>query len=93
MKRLKKLDCPYAFLTISGGADGHNVKLAGELLRRVKRAPAAVLDLTIADLMPKDPKPTRDDTSVYKVTEKDIETLTAQALPALEALTGKGHTK
>ena len=93
MKRLAKLPCPYAFATISGGADGHNLKLAGELKRRVKRNPVAVLDMTIADLMPKDPKPTRDDTSAYKVTDKDIETLTNQALPALEALMGERHAQ
>lgn len=90
MKHIRKLNCPYAFLTISGGADGHNQKLAAELRRRVKRAPMAVIDLTIADLMPKEPKPTRDDTSKYAITEKDVETLTNQALPALEALTRRG---
>ncbi|MBN1778071.1 MAG: flavodoxin family protein [Clostridiales bacterium] len=93
MKRLRKLDCPYAFATISGGADGHNLKLKDELTRRVKRAPLAVLDMTIADLMPKDENPTREDTSAYRITEEDVETLTNQALPALEALVGKGQAK
>lgn len=93
MKRLATLNCPYAFLTISGGADGPNVKLGDELKRRMKRDPAAVLDMLIADLLPKEPKPTRDDTSAYKLTEKDIESLTNQALPKLETLTGKGHAK
>jgi len=59
----------------------------------VKRAPVAVLDLTIADLISKGKKLTRDDTSAYKVTEDDVENLTNQALPALEALKGKGHAK
>ena len=36
MKRLGKLSCPYAFLTISGGADGHNLKLEKELTSRVQ---------------------------------------------------------
>ena len=88
MKQLKKLDSPYAFATISGGALGHNHKLGKELKRRMKREPIAVLDLTIADLLGEDTKLTKDETSAYKITETDVETLTNQALPALEALTG-----
>ena len=86
MKRIKQLGCSYAFLTISGGADGHNLKLHSELTRRVKHAPLAVLDLTIADLHFQGANPTRDDTSRYQITKEDIEALTDQALPALEAL-------
>ena len=89
MKRLKKLQCPYAFLTISGGADGPNGKLADELRRRVKREPAVVIDLLIADLLPRDPKPRREDTSDYKLTEEDVKNLTQQAVNKLETLTGK----
>ncbi|HPJ02812.1 MAG TPA: NAD(P)H-dependent oxidoreductase [Candidatus Limiplasma sp.] len=93
LKRIKQLGCPYAFLTISGGADGHNLKLQGELTRRVKRTPLAVLDLTIADLKFKGASPTRDDTSRYQITEEDIQVLTDLALPALDVLTGKGQVK
>ena len=93
MKRIKQLGCPYAFLTISGGADGHNLKLESELLRRVKHAPLTVLDLTIADLKFKGANPTRDDTSRYRITEEDILVLNDQALPALDVLTGKGQVK
>jgi hypothetical protein len=90
MKRLKNLGCPYAFLTISGGADGPNVKLAGELKRRIKRDPAVVIDLLIAGLLPKEPKPRREDTSAYKLTEEDVAALTEKALSKLEVLTKEG---
>ena len=89
LKELTELACPYAFLSISGGADSNNPKVPEELRRRVKRAPAAVADLHIADLLPGEPKPTRDDTSAYKLTETDVETLTQKALQVLTAALGK----
>ena len=68
-KHLKTNLCRYAFISLSGGADGanSNSKLAGELIRRVGTEPAAIIDLHIADLLPSDPKPTRKDTSAYRL--------------------------
>ena len=66
----------YAFVSISGGADGPNLKLAGELNKRVGKEPAALIDLHIADLLPSDPKPNRKDTSAYRLTDKDVKGLT-----------------
>jgi hypothetical protein len=86
LKRLRKTPRPYAFLSISGGADSSNPKLAEELKRRVGREPAAVIDLHIADLLPSDPKPVREDTSAYRLSAADVERLTGQALQALEPL-------
>ena len=93
MKRLKKLRCPYAFLSISGGADSDNPKVPAELRRRVKRDAAAVADLHIADLLPKEPAPTRETTSAYKLTPNDVETLTKQALSRLRAVLGEEDAK
>ena len=76
LKHLKKSGKPYAFASISGGALGPNPKLSAELQKRTGRAPAAVIDLHIADLLPNDPPPSREDTSNYKVTDKDIIKLT-----------------
>jgi len=89
MKKLKKLRCPYAFLSISGGTDSDNPKIPAELRRRVKRDAAAVIDLHIADLLPKEPKPTRDATSAYQLMPNDVKTLTEQALPRLKAALGE----
>ena len=66
----------YAFISICGGADGPNPKLAGELEKRLGKEPACLLDLHIADLLPSEPKPTRDDTMGYRITEGDVKHLT-----------------
>ncbi len=75
-KYLKANPHKYAFISISGGADGANLKLAGELKKRVRKQPLALLDFHIADLLPTEPKPTRKDTSNYLINTKDIENLT-----------------
>jgi hypothetical protein len=66
----------YAFISISGGADGPNPKLAGELEKRVGKEPVCLIDLHIADILPPEPKPTRKDTSAYRITERDVKYLT-----------------
>ena len=75
-KKLKNRIGNYAFISISGGADGPNPKLSEELRKRTGKEPAAVIDMHIADLLPRDPKPGRKDTSVYKVNDSDLEKLT-----------------
>jgi multimeric flavodoxin WrbA len=76
LKHLKKNLRRYAFISISGGADGPNPKLAGELKKRVGTEPVALIDLHIADLLPSDPKPTREDTSAYRLNNGDIKKFT-----------------
>jgi hypothetical protein len=73
----------YAFVSISGGADGPNPKLADELKNRLGKEPVCLLDLHIADLMPSEPAPTRDDTMAYRLPEEDVERLTDMAAEAL----------
>ena len=76
LKYLKTNLRRYAFISISGGADGANPKLAGELKKRVGKEPIALIDLHIADLLPSDPKPVRKDTSAYRINNEDIKKLT-----------------
>ena len=89
MKRLRTMRCPYAFLSISGGADSVNPKVPDELRRRVKREPAAVVDLHIADLLPGEPRPKREDTSAYQLSPEDVQNLTAQVLEKLKGFAGE----
>jgi len=79
----------YAFISISGGADGANLKLAGELNKRVGRAPAALIDLHIVDLLPSHPKPNRKDTSSYRLNERDVKSLTNTVMKALRGTVAK----
>lgn len=76
LETLKKNHKKYAFISISGGADGPNPKLADELKKKTGREPFALIDLHIADLLPADPKPERKDTSEYRITKADIDKLT-----------------
>lgn len=76
LKHLKSNLRRYAFISISGGADGANPKLAGDLKKRTGKDPIALIDLHIADLLPSDPKPVRKDTSAYRINSGDIKKLT-----------------
>lgn len=79
----------YAYISICGGADGPNPKLADELTKRLAKEPALVLDLHIADLLPAEPKPTRDDTSSYRISHSDVRQLTATAVTSVQKLYGE----
>lgn len=74
----------YGFITISGGADGHNTKLEAELTKRLGKTPDVLIDMRIADLLPAEPKPKRKDTSSYRLKEKDVKHLTQTIVLALE---------
>jgi hypothetical protein len=84
-KQLKSKIGKYAFIAISGGADGDNPTLASELEKRLGKAPVGVIDLHIADLLPQEPKPTRDDTSAYRITESDKKQLTDTIVASLKS--------
>jgi hypothetical protein len=79
----------YAFISISGGADGPNPKLADELSKRIGKEPEVVLNYLIADLMPSNPKPTRNVTMVYHLNEKEVRSLTEKAVKTLQDLLAK----
>jgi flavodoxin len=74
----------YAYISISGGADGPNPKLADELKKRLKKEPVSLIDLHLANLLPKEPKPTRKVTMVYRINERERKYLTDTIVPALQ---------
>ena len=76
----------YAFISLSGGADGPNPKLADELVRRLGKEPVCLLDLHVANLLPSEPAPTRDDTMAYRITERDVRHLTDTAVETLHKI-------
>jgi flavodoxin len=87
-KQLRSKIGKYAFISISGGADGPNLKLASELRKRLKKEPVSVIDLHIADLLPPEPKPIRKDTSAYRISKDDIQNLTDTVVATLHEAIG-----
>jgi hypothetical protein len=83
LKILRKRRDLVSFVTISGGADHHNPKLTRDLTHRLGRHFEKIIDFYIADLLPADPKPTRDDTSVYKLSPEEVTMLSYRAVKAL----------
>jgi len=79
----------YAFVSVCGGADGPNPKLAAELTRRLGKEPAALVEMHKADFLPREPKPTRDDTMKYQINDEQIRQLTDKAMFALAAAVGQ----
>ncbi len=70
----------YGFLSISGGADGENAKLSGELYKRTGIQPVIMLDQHIKNLLPSGTMPTRKDTSAYKISEIEMNRLSDIAI-------------
>jgi flavodoxin len=83
-EQLRSIIGKYIFISISGGADGPNPKIAAELERRLKNKPITIIDLHIADLLPSEPKPRRSDTSTYRINGKDTRGLTEKAVTILK---------
>ena len=79
----------YAFVSICGGADGPNPKLAEELEKRLGKQPFCLTELHIADLLSK-PDPNRNDTMSYRITAGDVEKLTETAVSTLRGAMGDG---
>jgi hypothetical protein len=82
-KYLKNKPGKYAFVSISGGANGPNAKIAGELNKRVGKEPAALIDIYIADLLPPNPKPTSNDTTAYRLNQTDVQNVTNTVVKSL----------
>jgi hypothetical protein len=74
----------YGWVSISGGALGPNPRLTAGLKKRIGREPAAVIDMQIVDLLPANPKPSSKDTSEYRLTDEDVESLAKKALGSLK---------
>lgn len=80
LRYLKSSPQAYGFFSISGGADGGNPKLYGELVKRTGAKPVIFLDQHIKDLAVFHSKPTRSDTSAYKISEAEAGRLSAIAV-------------
>ncbi|RCX23736.1 hypothetical protein DFP94_1011338 [Fontibacillus phaseoli] len=87
LHRLKSSPQAYGFFSISGGADGGNPKLFAELLKRTGTKPAIVLDQHIRDFIPQNSKPTRNDTSAFKISEAEASKLSTIAIKEINKLT------
>lgn len=83
LQYIKSSTQAYGFFSISGGADGENIKLPGELLKRAGSKPAILIDLHTKDFIPQHSKPTRSATSTYKISEAEasrLSTITVQEI-------------
>jgi hypothetical protein len=87
-KELKPRLGRYAFVSICGGAEGPNPKLAAELTKRLGKEPVALVEMHKADFLPPEPKPTRKDTMAYKVGDAQVKELTEKAVSVLKKVTG-----
>lgn len=84
LKQLRAHPSRYGFISISGGADGANPKLWSDCRKRTGADPALLLDLHIADLLPKGQGSTvRKETSAYRLSAGDIERLTLAVVQRL----------
>ncbi|MGA1873818.1 MAG: flavodoxin family protein [Thermoplasmatota archaeon] len=88
LNHLRARPCDYAFISISGGADGPNPSLGDDLVKRAGKAPKALIDLHIADLLPSDRKPTRKDTMRYRLDRQDTIVLCNTAVRLLRDIMG-----
>jgi multimeric flavodoxin WrbA len=77
----------YAFVSVCGGADGPNPKLASELTERLGKEPAVLVEMHKADFLPSEPKPTRNDTMGYRISEAEVKALTQKAASELKKVT------
>ena len=93
LKFLKTNPIKYAFISISGGADGTNPKLAVEFKKTVEKEPIVLIDMHIADLLPSVPKPERKDTSDYRINNEDIKKLTSAIMKILRETIWLGAIK
>jgi hypothetical protein len=78
----------YAFVSISGGALGPNPKLSQDLVKWLKKNPVSVIDLHIADLLPKTKKLKTSDTGAYRISKDDARRLTATVVTELRKVIG-----
>ena len=54
------------------------------LYKRIGKDPAALIDLHITDLLPAEPQPDRKTISAYRLTDKDIKSMTDKIVKSFE---------
>lgn len=84
MKEFKGKLTNYAFVSISGGALNDNPKLWKDVHKRFGKKPNVIVDMHIADLLTSEKKATMDDTSHYRIDEKDKKMLTSEVVAKIE---------
>ena len=85
-KKYRKNLTRYAFISISGGADGPNSKLTLELRNRIGKDPLFVMNWLIAELIRKDTKPSRKEIEDYRVTPHEANRLTSNLSEVFQKL-------
>ena len=85
-KQFRSSPGKYAFISISGGSEEGNPNLGNDLYKRIGKDPVALIDLHITDLLPAEPKPDRKTISAYRLTDKDIKSMTDTILVILEEI-------
>ena len=74
----KKNICSYTFLSLCGGSAGQKDKIEQDLQEIVGRAPKAVDELWINDLLPAEKKNTIKYTSGYRIKEQELERFSSE---------------
>ena len=74
LKYIKKTGKKYAFMSLSGGHNEDNPLLLGDVSKKAGKAPAAFLDLHVADLMENRAR-TRQQAEAYNMTDAEYEML------------------
>ncbi|MDF2949703.1 MAG: hypothetical protein K0R07_1742 [Sedimentibacter sp.] len=87
LKYLKSNQKQYAFLSISGGADGANTKLLNDLVKRTGTKPIFIVDHHIKDLLSSDTVSTRKDTSDYLINEAEVNRLSELTMKEIKKFT------
>ncbi len=74
----------YVFVTISGGAKENNTKIKEELNKRLNFAPIKIIEFSIADVISPNKEITKEETSKYRLTKKDVDSLSNKTLKELK---------
>lgn len=81
-EKISTLSNKYAFVTISGGALGKNLKVKDELESRVGRSPYKFIEFLIADIIDSE-KPTMKQTSAYRLKDEESKKFALEAIKQL----------
>ena len=85
LKALRSYEKNIAVFSLNGGFDGDNKGLKMEIEKISKRKCDVLVEFHIASIMPKDPAPSRDDVSNYKLSVDDMDKITATAIDAVKS--------
>jgi hypothetical protein len=85
LKQLKKRPMPYAFVTLSGGSLNPNPRLPHDIAKRAGARPFAFETRYITDLLPKDPKPTPQQTSEFRLSDAQAAEMAGSIAKTIQA--------